>query len=206
MHWKDFDKSGKFTQSNLLVDNLFKLGYKVIRSEFHRYDTPTGDLIKKWLNKEYDADQKTIELLMAADKQAQMKYFEKLEIEGYDYLILDRYIGSQIAYGNASGSDIKWLNELQLYTRKPDIEILIDIDAFESFTRKGKFEKNDRYEENINYLKKVRQVYLNIFTNKIFINQNNLYDCMRYIIDGKQEKFVIANEILKRIKIFENIF
>lgn len=200
MHWKVFDKSGKWTQSNLLVEKLNELGFKAIRSEFHRYDTPTGKLIRDWLTKKYDVSQKTIELIIAADKQAQMDYFKILKNQGYDYLVLDRYIGSQIAYGVASESSIEWLQQLQTYTVKPDIEILIDICESESYIRKGKFEHNDRYEEDMKYLKKVRQVYLDMFNNRYI-----LYSCKRTVVDGKLEKQVIANEIIKRIKIFENI-
>ena len=107
------DKSGKHTQTNMLCQYLKDQGYNTIKSEFHRYDTPTGELIMKWLKKEWDVDQSTIELIMTADKQAQQKWFNELEQQGVDYLILDRYTGSQEVYSEASGIDPLWTHQLQ---------------------------------------------------------------------------------------------
>ena len=42
------DKSGKHTASVQLAEYLIKLGYNVVQSEFHRYDTPTGKLIQDY--------------------------------------------------------------------------------------------------------------------------------------------------------------
>jgi dTMP kinase len=156
------DKSGKHTQSKLLAEYLKTLGYNVVQSEFHRYDTPTGELIMKWLTKQWGVDQKTIELIMTADKQAQQQWFNQLEAEGVDFLILDRYITSQQVYAEANGIDPYWTNELQKYMRKPDIEIFIDIPAEESMRRKGKHNngENDRYESDLELLNRVRQLYL----------------------------------------------
>jgi dTMP kinase len=159
--FEGLDKSGKFTQSEMLYKSLLELGLKVEKSEFHRYDTPTGELIMKWLKKEWDVDQHTIELIMAADKQAQQLWFDKLEAEGYDFLILDRYTGSQQVYAKANGVDPEWTAELQRYMIEPDVEIFIDIPAEESMKRKGKHNngENDRYESDLEMLQRVRQIY-----------------------------------------------
>lgn len=174
------DKSGKHTQTKLLAEYLKTLGYKVVQSEFHRYDTPTGQLIMKWLKKEWDVDQKTIELIMTADKQAQQQWFNQLEEEGVDFLILDRYTTSQQVYAEANGIDPNWTNELQKYMRKPDIEIFIDIPAEESMRRKGKHGENDRYESDLKLLNKVRG---------LFISRKN------YKIDGMRSVEEIYNDI-----------
>jgi dTMP kinase len=153
------DKSGKHTQSNMLVDYLRSRGYKVEKSEFHRYDTPTGQLIKKWLYKEWDVDQTTIELVMAADKQAQQKWFKELEDQGIDFLILDRYTKSQFVYSLANDMPNDWVHQLQRFMRKPNMEIFIDIPAEESMKRKGKHGENDRYESDLKLLNEVRALF-----------------------------------------------
>ncbi|MFL1672586.1 dTMP kinase [Paenibacillus dendritiformis] len=158
------DKAGKFTQVNLLTQKLRNEGYRVQVSEFHRYDTPTGSLIMKWLKKEWEASQSTIEMIMTADKQNQQEWFQMLEQQEYDLLILDRYILSQAAYAVANGVDGKWLLDLQRYMRKPDLDIVIDIPPEESIRRKGKYGENDRYEEDKNLLEKVRENYLSFST------------------------------------------
>jgi dTMP kinase len=156
------DKSGKFTQSNWLVQHLEAIGYRVAKSEFHRYDTPTGELIMRWLKKEWDVDQTTIELIMTADKQAQQKWFDELEAQGVDFLILDRYTGSQDVYSYANGIDPEWTAWLQRYMREIDVEIFIDIPPTESMSRKGKHNngENDRYESDLELLTRVRELYL----------------------------------------------
>lgn len=155
------DKSGKATQAKLLTEYLKTAGFKVVQSEFHRYDTPTGELVMKWLQKKWDVDQTTIELIMTADKQAQQKWFTELEEQGIDFLILDRYVGSQQVYSHTNGVSPIWTAMLQQYMRKPDIEIFIDISAEESMKRKGKHNngENDRYESDLEMLKRVRQIY-----------------------------------------------
>lgn len=172
------DKSGKYTQSNLLAKRLSEDGCKVIQSEFHRYDQPTGKLIIDWLTGRWNTDQYTIELVMAADKQAQQNWFTELESEGCDVLILDRYLLSQIAYGKANGMDYNWILQLQKNMRKSNLEIVIDIPAEVSMNRKGKHNNgnNDKYESNLAMLKEARENFI-IFKNGITATE-------KYIVDG----------------------
>lgn len=179
------DKSGKHTQSELLKKYLISKGYKVEKSEFHRYDTPTGQLIQQWLYGKYDADQKTIELIMSADKQSQQFWFDKLERSGVDFLILDRYTTSQQVYSEANGIDPKWTKELQKFMRKPDVEIFIDISPEISMMRKGKHGDNDRYESNLKLLKDVRDIFLSKYI---------------YKIDGDNPMLKIHSDIIKLVE------
>lgn len=218
IEYEGLDKCGKHTQSVKLTERLTKMGYKVVQSEFHRYDTPTGKLIKRylynqwnsvreklaqnlvkqWIPEHYDVEKDTIELLMAADKIAQQGWFDDLEKEGVDFLILDRYIPSQLCFGKAKGFDMGWLNSLYSKAKYADISILIDIEPEVSISRKGKHGRNDRYEDDIVLLTKAREAYLKYFrrTNKI-------------IIDGtsKKSKKDIANliefEVVSRLHLKE---
>lgn len=181
------DKSGKHSQSELLKQHLEQQGHKVMKSEFHRYDTPTGELIMKWLQKEWDVDQKTIELVMSADKQAQQQWFDELEADGTDFLILDRYTGSQQVYSYANGISPMWTASLQRYMRKFDVEIFIDIPPSESMGRKGKHNngENDRYESDLELLTNVRELYL---------KRDNI------VIDGMQSIDKVHFDIVESLK------
>jgi dTMP kinase len=157
------DKSGKRTQSALLAEFLRSKRYSVIESEIPNYSTPIGELIRKWLAKEYDVDQTTIEFVFTANRQEMQAQFKQLEEEHhYDFIIMDRYTGSQRAYATATGSEPEWVDMLQKHMRQPDIQIFIDIPPEESLKRKGKHNNgiNDRYEEDINLLHEVRSRYL----------------------------------------------
>lgn len=195
------DKAGKHTQAVLLYNYLSKLGYKVAKSEFHRYDTLFGSIIKDWLNKKIDLSKETLELVITADKQNQQDWFKELEADGYDYLILDRYIGSQLAYGLASGLELDWLLQLNKYMIKPFIEIIIDINENESYNRRGKFGDNDRYEEDIKFLKIVRNIYRKIYEGEI-----QTYNCRRAIVSGELGINQIHEIIVGNIKLYENNF
>lgn len=190
------DKSGKYTASTLLAERLLLDGYRVVQSEFHRYDTPTGELIAKWLCGEWDVDQLTIELVMAADKQAQQQWFQELEESGnVDVLILDRYTASQMVYSQANGVDLEWASRLQDHMRQPDHEILIDIPAEVSMARKGKHNngENDRYESDLELLKDVRKRYIDYIQPMLpeFETPDNL------IVDGQKSIDNIHEDIYR---------
>ena len=184
------DKSGKASATRLLTEYLKTLNYNVVQSEFHRYDTPTGKLIQDWLYKRYDVDQQTIELIMAADKQAQQKWFGQLEEDGVDFLILDRYTTSQKVYSEMNGILPEWIGTLQFYTRRPDVEILLDIPSEVSMARKGKHGENDRYESDKALLDSVRASYLEYFETRS--------DC--YIVSGLETISEVHSKIIELIK------
>ncbi|UNY39905.1 thymidylate kinase [Bacillus phage vB_BauM_KLEB27-3] len=191
--FEGLDKAGKAIQTKMLKEYLQSLGYKVEASEFHRYDTPTGELIQKWLTKEWDVDQLTIELIMAADKMAQQKWFDELKRNGVDYLILDRYTLSQRVYSLASSPDIDidFINMLQSKLKQPDLILHIDIPADISMARKGKHNngENDRYESDHKLLKKVRDLY------NQFVDRNSYW---AFTVDG-QESIEDVHEAVKHI-------
>ena len=167
-------------------------GFICEKSEFHRYDTPTGDLIRKFLYNEYDADKYTIELIMAADKQMQQNWFKKLKKQKTDFLILDRYTTSQIVYGLANGIKIEWIRSLKKYLTKPSLEIFIDIPVEKSMSRKGKNTTDDKYETNKELLTKVRENYHCVFSNR----SNG------FIVDGMMSIEEIHESIWLLIKSF----
>lgn len=187
--FEGLDKSGKASQSALLTQALRDCGLRVEASEFHRYDTPTGELVAKFLRGDYEADQYTIELLMAADKQAQQPWFDKLEGE-VDVLVLDRYTGSQWAYAIAQGIEGDFADTLQRHMRQPDLTVLLDIPAELSMSRKGKHNggENDRYESDRELLTNVRRVY------RGSLNDTDL------CINGDQPVATVHDEVLRFVQ------
>lgn len=123
-----------------------------------------------FLTGKWEVSQPTIELIMAADKQAQQDWIAELEDAGTDYLILDRYTGSQTVYAAAQGISPIWTERILQYVREPDFELIIDIPPKESMSRKGKHNdgQNDRYESDFSLLQAVRAGYLR--RDSVFIN------------------------------------
>lgn len=156
--FEGLDKSGKKSQSDLLQKALQEKGFKVEKSEFHRYDTPTGELIRQFLDGKYQVNQLAIECIMAADKYAQLDWMK--EISGTtDVLIFDRYVTSQLVYSKANRIDIDFTANLLDRMPAPDFQIFLDIDPEESMSRKGKHGDNDKYESDQELLTRARKYY-----------------------------------------------
>lgn len=93
------DGAGKETQTALVVANLRKRGYKVGTMSFPVYTSITGQTIKKMLV-EGKACVYERANMYAADRLAHKYELAEL-IRCNDFVILDRYIGSMVAYGCA---------------------------------------------------------------------------------------------------------
>ncbi|MDF2615447.1 MAG: thymidylate kinase [Sedimentibacter sp.] len=192
------DKCGKATQTKELALRLSQAGFKTQASEFHRYDTQTGKMIQDWLFGKFECDTYTMELIMAADKQLQQYWFNELENQGYDFLILDRYTLSQEIYATYKKVNQIWLYSIMTYLKKPYAEILIDIPAELSMSRKPKYGTNnniqdDRHEKDYNLLNSVRDLYLKACN-------HNHFDIKRTIIDGTQTVDNVSDDIWNYVK------
>lgn len=161
--FEGLDKSGKHTASLDFEKQLISQGYLVAKMEFPQYDTPIGQLISDWLHKKLDVDAHTFELLLAADKQSAQTKIQEFKDAGYDYLIMDRYVHSQLAYGSYD-NDISWVEMLIKYTCKPDFVIYMDVSPDESMKRRGQHGDNDRYESDYKRLSNMRDAYNKAFT------------------------------------------
>ena len=173
--FEGLDKSGKHTVSTKVAEMMNEVGVKTVHSEFHRYDTPTGKLIQDWLYGRYDVSDRTIEMIMLADKQAQQEWFNELEQDGVQYLILDRYLDSQLAYASYKDLSIyesvdfgpyelpatmvELVKEGHKGMREPDIVIYLSIDVETSMERKGQHGENDRYESDKKLLTHVKDYF-----------------------------------------------
>ena len=188
--FEGLDKSGKFTQAEMLAKELSERGYNVVKSEFHRYDTPTGELIRRFLDGQYSPNQLAIECIMAADKYAQMDWYEEIA-EETDVLILDRYIVSQIVYGKANGIDMDFTIGLLDRLPEPDFHFFLDVSPEVSMNRKGKHGDNDKYEGDLSLLTKAREKYLQIME----LEQE---DDKAMILDGTERPVDLHKEILNK--------
>lgn len=148
------DKSGKHSLTQLAASHFRGKGYSVDTSEFHRYDTPTGQIIANYLKEQNSMNPDAIELIMAADKLNQRDMI--LENE-HDILILDRYLLSQYAYARAKHSrfgddEFEWIFEEM---PAADLTFTLHLSPEVSMARKGKHGENDRYERDRNLLSRV---------------------------------------------------
>lgn len=174
------DCSGKETQSNLLMESLIKKGKTVKKFSFPCYDSPTGEIIAgPYLGKKgapffkspSTLDPKVASLYFVADRVYNIEPI-KNAIKKYDYVIVDRYVYSNMAHQGcklprkARTEFFEFINTLEfelLKLPKPDLVIFLylSIPCIKGLLSKRE-EKQDAHESDQNYLKKAEQTYLEL--------------------------------------------
>ena len=134
------DGSGKNTQAKLLLSRLEQEGYKVGALSFPDYESFFGKEVARYLNGEFgdvkDVHPKLISMLYAGDRYlSKPKILETLK--SCNYLILDRYVSSNVGHQASKIDDldernamIQWILELeygQYALPKPDATIFLDV-------------------------------------------------------------------------------
>lgn len=183
------DKAGKNTATKVLYDYFSSKGMKVERTSFPNYDTPVGVLIQKWLKGDFLADEKTFELLQAADKQHAQTYIQECERQGVDILLMDRYVHTEWAYG-AYDNDDRWLKELTRYMQLPDAVIYMEVEPEVSMHRRGKYGDNDYYESDIERLRYTENEF-----HCLFQETSDQVDVE--IVDANQPPLIVKSQVLK---------
>ncbi len=158
--FEGIDQSGKETQSRLLTGRLKDLGYSVGHLYFPDYDTAIGKELRAFLDGEKTYSSIVRQMLYAANR------YEKLEeintmLEEKDFVIIDRYIPSGLAYGLVNGIDGKWASIVESKLPQPEIVVLLDISSAVSRQRKSE-ETRDIYEKRYDFLDAVRAAYLQL--------------------------------------------
>lgn len=148
------DGCGKDTQIRLLKENR----------DFSLYKYPTDNfrMLRDYLDRKTTLEPKSLFLLFLADIAEQQKLVEN-ELKEGKTVVLDRYVFSTISYelGSLGYENAKKVVEHSGFL-KPDIAILLDIPPSVSQERKKRQKKLDRYEENAEYLEKVRKNFLKL--------------------------------------------
>ena len=155
--FEGLDKSGKHSAMDFVGDLLEQKGYSVYKMSFPQYDTEIGHLIREYLTNKLELTPKTFELLLAADKVNSSNKLNEL-LTQYDFVLIDRYVHSQVAYGLQNAS-YGYLSTLLSGVVLPDLVIYMDVDVDVSMGRRGEHGDNDKYESNAELLKAVKNNY-----------------------------------------------
>jgi dTMP kinase len=126
--FEGIDSAGKKTQIQLLANTLRNMEREVVTISFPSYDTEIGNLIKSWMSRTITLNPETASMLYAADR---MQYQERIKewLRKNWIVITDRYCYSNIAYQSALGLSRQWLIDIEKPIIKPDIVILLKIQA-----------------------------------------------------------------------------
>ncbi len=191
------DGAGGETQTKLLKDYFIKNNIPSIFVRSPDYDHPIGKFIVDYLEGKFELTKHQAFLAFAIDVLNSVPRI-KTGLREEKLVIADRYITSTIAYHCSRG--ISFQNAIDMVKRldfpRADGIIFIDIKPETSMKRKtGENKKLDKYEKNLESLRKVREFYLKE------IKENVLGKWV--VIDGERSKKDIHQDILKVINSLE---
>jgi dTMP kinase len=185
--FEGLDGAGKSTQIKMLGEHLKKKGKTVFTFHFPHMDSKRfGVLIARFLRGDFGDNNQVNPYLVAslyAGDRFDAKEMISEKLKTFDYVIVDRYVDSNIAYQCAkeAGQEKKealknWIYDLEynLYDLPiPDLTLFFDVPV--TFVEKKLSEtrkcddrkylkgKKDIHEKNISFQEKVRDEYLKLF-------------------------------------------
>lgn len=165
------DGAGKTTQTQLLSAYLTRKGITTEQIKFPRYETFFGQLVLRFLNGELGSiDQVSpylASIVFALDRSAIKEKLNELLDKGTT-IILDRYVGSNMAHQSAKLAAekreqyLEWVERLEykeLGLPREDIVFFMDTPPLLSKPRLKWREGKDIHEEDLEYQKKTYEVY-----------------------------------------------
>lgn len=191
--FEGLDRSGKSTQSRLLVESLKKAGEQAELMVFPDRTTPVGKIIGEYLsNKTYDLNDKALHLLFTANRFEKMTKMKKLLFSGVN-VIVDRYCFSGIVFSSAkNGMDPDWCKYPESGLPAPDVVFYLNL-PFDEMKKRPGFGA-ERY-ESIAFQTKVQDEYEHL------ANEFNFTK-----VDGQGTIDSIQNAILKHsLKIIDKV-
>lgn len=153
------DQSGKRTQTRRLVARLKKNGFPVENLSFPDYSTVIGREIEAFLAGERTYNPETRHMLLSLNRWERKDDLDRWLSEG-KVVVLNRYSGSNYAYGSANGLALDWLMNLEKGLPQPDLTILLDVSPRVSLKRKAT--GRDFHERDQKFLRRVRKEYLKL--------------------------------------------
>ncbi|HYC26863.1 MAG TPA: dTMP kinase [Nitrososphaerales archaeon] len=153
------DAVGKRTQSSALSSWLASKKLSVSTLSFPDYGTVLGREIKRFLVGEKDYPQQVRAMLYAANRWERKSDLEAT-IARCDATVVNRYTGSNLAYGTSNGLDLDWLVNLEVGLPTPDLTLVLDAPATHLKPRRGM--NKDTYERNLELQERTRGAYLQL--------------------------------------------
>lgn len=152
------DKSGKTTQSKLLVDYISSTtSFKAVQMNFPNYNTFSGIEIHRHLKGQTRYNPHALHVLFTLNRYEEKQAIESLLDEG-SVIVMNRYYQSNIMYGLADGiTNHEWLESLDGEMPQANLIIILDISVEESMSRNPNPDVN---EQDKNYLRKVRNYFI----------------------------------------------
>ena len=155
------DAVGKKTQTSITKSWLGSKGLAVRTLSFPAYETVIGREIRKFLAGTVSYPPQVRAMLYAANRWEKKADLEVI-LSRNDAAIVNRYTGSNLAYGLSSGLELEWLLNLEEGLPEPDLVLVLDASPAKLVPRRG--DSKDSYERNVNLQESARRAYLKLAT------------------------------------------
>jgi len=187
--FEGLDKSGKTTQSKILVERLNQMGVPSALVRFPTREGAVGQVVDKYLRKEVELTDETIHLLFSADRwETKRKLLDQIE-RGVT-LIVDRYAYSGIVFSAAKGLDFDWCVKCDSGLPAPDRVLFLNVSEDVALQRQGF--GDERYEKT-EFQNRVRKQYLRLMQQeKEAGNEWTIIDADKPFADVQEEIFRAA--------------
>lgn len=153
------DAVGKKTQTYLLKSWLESKRLSVQTYSFPAYGTVIGKEIRKFLAGIVSYPPQVRAMLYAANRWEKKGELEAL-LGRTQVVIVNRYTGSNLAYGIPTGLDLGWLLNLESGLPTPDLTLVLDAPPAKLAPRRG--DRKDSYERNLGLQENARRAYLDL--------------------------------------------
>jgi len=192
--FEGIDGCGAGTQSEILREKLMS-DQHILFLRYPEYNHPIGELIYKTLKQKEKLPIESFFMLYLLDQAKDNEKIKNALKEG-KVVVADRYFASDLAFQGANGFDLEKALKIAeiMELPKPDLVILLKVSAETSVKRKVKEKRNlDMYEENLQYQRKVSEMYEKLLRQNAFAKE-------WVIVDGERSIEEIANEIENIVK------
>jgi dTMP kinase len=221
--FEGIEGSGKTSTSVNLQKFLASKGFKVKWTR-----EPTGSkiglLIEDILMGQAPAAQESVPLLFAADRADHTKRMIVPWLKKGYIVVSDRYTYSSLAY-QKSGMDkpfsSDWLLDINKYAIQPDLIVFLDITPELGLSRIGKGQRirDDKYFEDIEKQRRIRQTYHELLHQKkpdhsllqrnllstdssAIFKESTLNNTVILTIDASQNQETIQNMLFDKVQVF----
>lgn len=170
------DGSGKTEQTKLLVERMKKEGQSVGTLSYPRYETPTGKVVKTYLDGAYgpaaSLDARQASMLYAVDRWASFKEGDFDGLAKGEHRIANRYVASNMGHQGSKIDDpaaraafFAWNDELEhgfFGIPRPDLNVVLHVPAETSIRLiDGRGNVKDGH-ENVEHLRRAEATYLEL--------------------------------------------
>ncbi|XP_017125508.1 thymidylate kinase [Drosophila elegans] len=188
------DRSGKTTQSRLLVEHLKSKGLSVMAMNFPERSSSIGQVINSYLTNSKDLQDEVIHLMFSANRWEHMNQVKQQLLEGTT-LVVDRYSYSGVAYSAAKGLDFDWCYAPERGLLKPDAVFYLRAPAADDLANRGQYGE-ERYEK-VEFQGRVAKVFDKICSKEA--SYWHQLDASQSVKDLHAQVAGIADELLPKV-------